>query len=260
MADVYQQAIDSYTRQQKEQEAFLKQQRDNQVKKLKSQVDSQKNALEKTYQDNARQTYIQKMQAQRDLPQQLAAQGVSGGLSESGNIALNSNYGNLLSEYKKERDSGVADLNAAYTSDVADLDNTYLNNLAQNSSYYGNLIAQQKAAQLQAQEEARQAAISAQLQAQASAARAQQQEETKTAKRLQSYIDSLNTLNGTNTRINYLNAQNVRGNLSSDDVYWLANQFGISNDQYNARLADIAANARPDYMTPGEWQAYISGR
>lgn len=273
MANAYQQMIDSYSAQRKAQEDFLKQQQANQAKQLQNQVNKTISQLEtakkqygQTYQDNARQAYIQKMQAQRDLPQQLAAQGVSGGLSESGNIALNTAYGNQLSGYKRDyndqlsaADQNIYNARQDYNSALADLNNTYLGKLAENNNYYNQLIAQQKAAQLQAEEAARQAQIQAQQQAKAAAVKAQQQEEAKTIKRLQSYINSMNTLNDTNTKINYLNNQNLRG-LSNDDVYWLANYFGISNDQYNARLADIAANQKPDYMSQSEWLAYLAGK
>lgn len=78
--------------------------------------------------------------------------------------------------------------------------------------------------------------------------------------RLKGHIESMNMLNSPNSWINYLNAQNGRGAFEDEgDIYWLAKQFGISKDQYNARLAEIAAKAKPDYMTPGEWQAYLTG-
>ena len=104
MVNAYQRIIDDYNAQKKVQEDFLKQQQANEAKKLQNQVnktisqlEATKNQYGQTYQDNAQQAYIQKMQAQRDLPQQLAAQGISGGLSESGTIALNTAYGNQLS-------------------------------------------------------------------------------------------------------------------------------------------------------------------
>lgn len=172
MANAYQQMIDSYSAQRKAQEDFLKQQQANQAKQLQNQVNKTISQLEtakkqygQTYQDNARQAYIQKMQAQRDLPQQLAAQGVSGGLSESGNIALNTAYGNQLSGYKRDyndqlsaADQNIYNARQDYNSALADLNNTYLGKLAENNNYYNQLIAQQKAAQLQAEEAARQAA------------------------------------------------------------------------------------------------------
>lgn len=295
MADAYQQIIDGYNAQKKAQEDFLKQQQANQARQLQNQVNQTIGRLEQskkeygqTYDDNARQAYIQKMQAQRDLPQRLVAQGISGGLSESGNIALNAAYGNQLSGYKRDYDSqiGAVDQNISsarqnYDSSLASLNNTYLGKLSENNSYYNQLIAQQQSARIQAQEQERLAQIQAQAElekarldaearvraAQASAqqqavqrqAVQQQKEEAARVKRLQSHIDNMGRLNGTNTLINYLNAQNTREILKDEDVYWLANRFGISSDQYNARLADIAANAKPDYMTLGEWQAYLLG-
>ena len=87
MASTYQQMINNYSSQRKEQEDFLKAQQKEQAKLLKEQVDKQVADYDKAFENSARESYVQKMQAQRDLPQQLAAQGISGGLSESGNSA-----------------------------------------------------------------------------------------------------------------------------------------------------------------------------
>lgn len=159
MANSYQQMIDAYTAQKRAQQDFLKQQQANQAKQLKAQTDKQIADINTAYNENARQAYIQREQAKRDLPQQLAAQGISGGLSESGNIALNTAYGNALSGYKGQRDSDTSNVKLQYGNDLASLNNTYLGKLADVNNSYDQLIAQQKAAQLQAEEAARQAQV-----------------------------------------------------------------------------------------------------
>ena len=66
--------------------------------------------LKQQFNDNVQQAYVQKMQAQRDLPQVLAAQGYNGGLTESSNIALNNQYGNAYNEYKRAYDKNLNSL------------------------------------------------------------------------------------------------------------------------------------------------------
>lgn len=196
MADGYQQIIDSYTAQQKKQEDYLRQQYQNEAKQLQGQLNQTvgklnniKNDYRKVYDENARQAYVQKMQAQRDLPQQLAAQGVSGGLSESGNIALNTTYGNQLSGYKGNYDSQVEGVNqnlseaqSQYDSQMAGLGNTLLGKIAENQNYYGQLIEQQKAARIQAQEQERLARIQAEKEAEIARIQAEQQAKAEAEK------------------------------------------------------------------------------
>ena len=263
--------IDSYAAQQREKENLLKQQQANQAQVLQNQVNKTISQLEntkkqygQTYNDNATQAYLQKIRAQRDLPQQLAAQGISGELSESGNIALNSSYGNQLSGYKRDYDNQLSGVdqniyNARqdYDSAVANLNNTYLGQIAENKSYFDNLISQQKAAQLQAQEQARQAAA-----AQATAIERQRQAELEAKKKkLGFHINNLSNLHDANSMISYLNSyeNSLRsGSLTQEDAKWLANYFGIGENQYKSAIANRVSNQRPDYMTPAEWEMYLT--
>lgn len=78
------------------------------------------NQLTDTTNDALKQAYINKMQTLRNLPQQMSAQGLNGGASETTLASMNNNYGNARNQLETER-----------LKQLASLQNTYQNNLAQ---------------------------------------------------------------------------------------------------------------------------------
>ena len=78
------------------------------------------NQLTDTTNDALKQAYIIKMQTLRNLPQQMSAQGLNGGASETTLASMNNNYGNARNQLETER-----------LKQLANLQNTYQNNLAQ---------------------------------------------------------------------------------------------------------------------------------
>ena len=78
------------------------------------------NQLNDTTNDALKQAYINKMQTLRNLPQQMSAQGLNGGASETTLASMNNNYGNARNQLETER-----------LKQLANLQNTYQNNLAQ---------------------------------------------------------------------------------------------------------------------------------
>ena len=76
-------------------------------------LEAQKPVLNQQFRDGAQQSYIQYMQSKKALPQALAAQGLSGGLSESSLVDLEANYGENVAALKRSHNQQVADLNAA---------------------------------------------------------------------------------------------------------------------------------------------------
>ena len=78
------------------------------------------NQLSDTTNDALKQAYINKMQTLRNLPQQMSAQGLNGGASETTLASMNNNYGNARNQLETER-----------LKQLANLQNTYQNNLAQ---------------------------------------------------------------------------------------------------------------------------------
>ena len=90
--------------------------------KYQAQIDSavreleyQKTGIADQFGTGAQQAYINKMLAQRDLPQQLASTGITGGLTESSMIGLENDYMNNYNDLLKEknRSTNEVDLNIA---------------------------------------------------------------------------------------------------------------------------------------------------
>lgn len=66
-----------------------------------------------------RDAYINKMQTQRTLGQQMAAQGLNGGYSETTAAGVQNNYGNARNELETERGSQLNDLNITLQNNIA---------------------------------------------------------------------------------------------------------------------------------------------
>lgn len=153
-----QQMVDSYNRQ--------RQQYQNQYDTRRGALHNEFNANNERYgnenrviteqmaQNNARalqNAYIQARQAQRALPQYLAAQGMHGGMTETSMVRLNNNYQNNrnsieqgyqkeLAAVEREYQNALADLQRQYNSNVAELDTALQGNLAGlETSHQGNL-------------------------------------------------------------------------------------------------------------------------
>lgn len=166
VSSIYDQTIAELLKAQQEKEAFYRKQQEEQAKKLQTQVDNAVQRLESgkqqytdTYHQNAKSAYQQKQRALRDLPQRLAAQGISGGMSESANIALNNSYSSQLGGYKRDYDAAlrgidqsIGDVRSQYDASLADLNAQTLANIADSKSYYDEQILAQKNAKAQAEE------------------------------------------------------------------------------------------------------------
>lgn len=77
-----------------------------------SVIDSQISALNEGYKSADRQLYRDYMESKKNLPQQLSAAGYSGGLSESGRIALDTGYQDMLNDSQRARLTAVSALRA----------------------------------------------------------------------------------------------------------------------------------------------------
>ena len=122
-SDLYSQYIKALKEQQRAAELQKKAQIDAAVGRL----EAMRPGLKTQYEQGAQQAYIQSMLAKRDLPQQLAAQGLSGGLAESSNLALDTAYqqsrNDLLSDYNaavNDLDSDIAQVRASGDLSLAD--------------------------------------------------------------------------------------------------------------------------------------------
>lgn len=97
---------------------------------LKNDYDLSKNNLAADAERALQEAYVNKMMNERSLEQQLNAQGLRGGATESAVASLLNNYGNSRN-----------DINTAYSSNLAQLENAYLNNLAIAQQSYNDAVA-----------------------------------------------------------------------------------------------------------------------
>ncbi len=111
------------------------------------QINAQRDPLKQQFDQGAQQAWIAQMQAKKNLPEQLAAQGVNGGATESRNIALETQYGNSLNNLTRDYNNNLASLD----SDIAQLQATGNMQLAQNAAQYQQMLAQAILAQQQQQ-------------------------------------------------------------------------------------------------------------
>ena len=76
------------------------------------QINTKIKALEDSYAGTNRQLYRDFMENQRVLPQQMAALGYSGGMSESSRLRLTNSYEEALAQNEREKAGQIAGLNA----------------------------------------------------------------------------------------------------------------------------------------------------
>lgn len=81
------------------------------AERAREQVDASIGSLGDSYGNLNRQLYRDYMESLRLLPQELAAKGYSGGMSESARLGLDTAYGERLNENEAARIAAIADLN-----------------------------------------------------------------------------------------------------------------------------------------------------
>lgn len=109
-----------------------------------NRLNSQKTNINQAADDNARQAYIQFMQSQKALPQQLASQGATGGATETANLGIQTAYQNnvnAINQNKANRlqeiDNAIVDLKN--TGDLATVEQVLANNQAALDAYANTL-------------------------------------------------------------------------------------------------------------------------
>ena len=134
--------------------------RDNSMNALNNAYGSQRSSLENSFNtgrgvldnsynnslskidNDARKTlqesYVNRMLTQKNLGQALAAQGISGGASESAMAGIANNYGNSRNSINETWSNNKADLNNTYQNSLAQLIQSYNSDLAQLESNYAN--------------------------------------------------------------------------------------------------------------------------
>lgn len=115
------------------------------VKQGQQRLENQKYGINQTYDDSARQAYIANMQSRKNLPQQLAASGSTGGATETANLGLQTSYENNLSNINMNRANALNDIDNAIVELQNNGDLTAAQNAITNSqqalSAYQNLMA-----------------------------------------------------------------------------------------------------------------------
>ena len=127
----------AYAAQREAQRAQIQAQVDQAVGRLNAQKDT----VNQQFTDAARQAYIQKMNSQKNLGQQMAASGLSGGLTESSRLALESGYGNNLTSLTQSRDNAlneiensINDVKASGDISIAEMENQFALQQAQEAA------------------------------------------------------------------------------------------------------------------------------
>lgn len=115
---------------------------DTQMSSLDKNLSSTKNQLQKNYDfskgnimddshNSLRQAYVNKMLSHRNLAQQLSAQGLSGGATETTLAGMQNNYGNARNN-----------INTTTNRNLKDLENNYADNVSNASQAYNSAVAQ----------------------------------------------------------------------------------------------------------------------
>lgn len=125
------------------QEELLREQNRLAVEQGVNRLNAQKSNINQSADENARQAYVQYMQSQKALPQQLASQGVSGGATETANLGLQTAYQNNVNTINmnkanrlQEIDNAIVDLQN--TGDLSTVEQVLANNQAALDAYMNN--------------------------------------------------------------------------------------------------------------------------
>ena len=88
---------------------------DANVTRAVGDLESQKSTTNQSYANMFKQLYRDKKNSQKNINQQLAHQGITGGMSESTRLGLETSYTDALRQGEQERIKGISDLDRAIT-------------------------------------------------------------------------------------------------------------------------------------------------
>ena len=109
----YQDQVDYYKNAYKELENQIREQNRLAVEQGTNRLNAQKSNINQAADENARQAYVQYMQSQKALPQQLASQGVSGGAPETANLGLQTAYQNNVNTINQNKANRLQEIDNA---------------------------------------------------------------------------------------------------------------------------------------------------
>lgn len=207
-------------------------------------INAQKPLLEQRFTDNAQAAYVQNMKSKRDLGQQLAANGYTGGLSETSRLALESQYGknynNLNRDYNNNLDNlqnQINQLGRDKAAALADLGNQYQVLISDTNESYAGQIAQ---ARLQAEQEAiRQRELQEQIERERQALAEQRAYEERKAAEQRAYEERLRK-----EQYAREDRQRAEDREYEMDKYWATEGKNISTKKLNQAYSDILSRAQ----------------
>lgn len=109
---------------------------------LRGAYDNSRNKIDTQAKDAMQQAYINYRLSGKNLAQQLAALGISGGASESTAAGLRNNYGNARNSIQKTWDTNLSDLEQGFNTNLADLANNYQSQMAELANARASQAAQ----------------------------------------------------------------------------------------------------------------------
>lgn len=139
----YEEAYKESQRRYEELEAQIREKNRLAVEQGTNRLNAQKSNINQAADENARQAYVQYMQSQKALPQQLAVQGASGGATETAQLGLQTNYQNNVNSINQNKanrlqeiDNAIVDLQN--TGDLSTVEQVLANNQAALDAYMNN--------------------------------------------------------------------------------------------------------------------------
>jgi hypothetical protein len=116
---------------------------DNSVKAMQSAYDRSATKVNDAAKNALREAYINRMQTQRTMPQQLAALGIHGGMAETTAARLNNNYADNRNAIEASRMGELGDLSETLLQNIYGAANNLASqNAAVQQSYYQQLAEQ----------------------------------------------------------------------------------------------------------------------
>lgn len=116
----YEELEEYYRKAYQDLEAQIREQNRLAVEQGTNRLNAQKANINQAADENARQAYVQYMQSQKALPQQLASQGVTGGATETANLGLQTAYQNNVNSINTNKANRLQEIDNA----IVDLQNT----------------------------------------------------------------------------------------------------------------------------------------
>lgn len=153
----------AYLEQIKAQEEAARAAMQAQIDQAVGKIEANRGSINQGSEDALRQAYILNLQNQRAMPQMMAAQGYTGGASESANLQLQAGYENAANQIAREKqnalnslDADIANVKAGGDISIADLSGQYSQKTLE--AYQQALAAQQQQEQWQRDYELQQSA------------------------------------------------------------------------------------------------------